>query len=1398
MKFKSKTRKRLTILLCIVLLAGFGLAGLYKYRKIRIERGFAAARVEGLAAAQAGDNAKVIDKLGFYLGRYPTDEQVLIAFIKARQKVEDPQGRHIRDTISASRRLLSVNPGRTDERRGLMELYAKLDQRTEALDHAETLLKQIPTDAKALEIRTMMLIRLGRGTKEQRDAAQAWVDAEPLNLDGQITLIQLRKRDGESLADITGGLEKSAALDEPRKTLLTAIACGIYGDLAGADKNLKAAATMKAPDERFSAMLISQMRAMSMTDEADDLQKKTALTSTGAEFRWQFATRLWEKKEYEGVLELLNDLDSDKVDSNINLLAIKAMSLKALGREKEAAPIVTAVSMRDDPLARAWSTALRQSVAGEKIDVRQLIEDCKKALAKDPYNVFILTFLGDAQVQQKDMNLAVEAYERATGANMTWSMPPLRLGRLLLSQGRFEQAREAASIAWQRSKKTVIDPKTGQKSTQYSGDAAILLAETLGACEQAGVSIDAEKLFPLVEEIQQKTPAEPNTIDLYVRLLVRQRKTADAKKIVNSALAMDKALPANTLLRLASVSRATNLDLEEQCLSTYEKKYGNTPELAFTRAIRLHADGHSKEGRQVIEQGLSMAGEKDLLGWELNKARYLDLSGDEDAGAYWVTLGDKYPASIDVQQAASASARVVSNREFMDRTLDRLSKLSGEESVNMRLARGRVAVSSIKSVDDAEKVAVDLTKLVQTYRDVAEFRLLLAAALDRANKPDQAMEHLMTAVSLQSSSPALALEVARRLQAKGDVARAKQYLARVGVDSLEDPYQLREAAVLLAEQGQLDKASAILEATRASASGPETALTLAAIYLGKKELGKAEEKWREAVSVKPTLAAVLFGVSLFTSQNRTTDAQAALAMLDKIKLDPGVKELVWGDYLRQSRQYHEAEKKYLEAVKLDPKNVGAWQSAIGYELVFGKLVDAASLIDQGHTALPDNAGMTAIHAHLGVMKEVGDDARARSIASLFVSDPVANVAAIDALAALIEARKQADPLKYSATVQDFAERFPKMLVAQVLLAEMHLELGRPEKANQVCLRILSDFGTSEEAIYRCATVQEGAAAWEDLLKTAAKWKAQFPASAQNSDLAAARAYLETARYAQAADLLQPYIKQGASEPAKNQVLLRLDLKVLAAAGRGNEADQLASDLMKSSEGRALVVTAIAAPVPEANARKWLEEAWTQAAKDKTDAQLSVAIAWSQLAARTGKDADRARAHELLVQVTTGDKATSDILTGAGMAMETIKDPTAAEQLYQRALATGANNPVAQNNLAVMLAAKGDKKNMDEAVQLVSTAIKTLPNQPALRDTLAAVLARDKQWDKAVASMTEAVHLEPVNIKWRIRLANYLADSGKAEDALRQLDIVDSLGTSPSGATPEIRAELAKVRIKLKN
>jgi len=43
-------------------------------------------------------------------------------------------------------------------------------------------------------------------------------------------------------------------------------------------------------------------------------------------------------------------------------------------------------------------------------------------------------------------------------------MPPLRLGDLLLSQGRFEQAREAAVIAWQRSKKTVVDPKTGQKS----------------------------------------------------------------------------------------------------------------------------------------------------------------------------------------------------------------------------------------------------------------------------------------------------------------------------------------------------------------------------------------------------------------------------------------------------------------------------------------------------------------------------------------------------------------------------------------------------------------------------------------------------------------------------------------------------------------------------------------------------------------------------------------------------------------------------------------------------------------------------------------------------------------------------------------------------------------------
>jgi tetratricopeptide (TPR) repeat protein len=69
----------------------------------------------------------------------------------------------------------------------------------------------------------------------------------------------------------------------------------------------------------------------------------------------------------------------------------------------------------------------------------------------------------------------------------------------------------------------------------------------------------------------------------------------------------------------------------------------------------------------------------------------------------------------------------------------------------------------------------------------------------------------------------------------------------------------------------------------------------------------------------------------------------------------------------------------------------------------------------------------------------------------------------------------------------------------------------------------------------------------------------------------------------------------------------------------------------------------------------------------------------------------------------------------GMIYEAQKDLPAAEAQYQNTLAIDPEAAVAANNLAWLFVAS--KKNLDQAQQLARTALKQLPDNPQVNDTL---------------------------------------------------------------------------------
>lgn len=118
-----------------------------------------------------------------------------------------------------------------------------------------------------------------------------------------------------------------------------------------------------------------------------------------------------------------------------------------------------------------------------------------------------------------------------------------------------------------------------------------------------------------------------------------------------------------------------------------------------------------------------------------------------------------------------------------------------------------------------------------------------------------------------------------------------------------------------------------------------------------------------------------------------------------------------------------------------------------------------------------------------------------------------------------------------------------------------------------------------------------------------------------------------------------------------------------------------------------------------------------------------------------------------------------------------RDWAQAEARYQSVLKLQPDNVAALNNIA-WSAMQQDKPG---ALALAQKANSLAPDQPALMDTLALALAKDKQIDKAIELQKKAVALQPQNNALRLTLAKLLLQSGDKVGARTELEALAKLG-----------------------
>lgn len=113
----------------------------------------------------------------------------------------------------------------------------------------------------------------------------------------------------------------------------------------------------------------------------------------------------------------------------------------------------------------------------------------------------------------------------------------------------------------------------------------------------------------------------------------------------------------------------------------------------------------------------------------------------------------------------------------------------------------------------------------------------------------------------------------------------------------------------------------------------------------------------------------------------------------------------------------------------------------------------------------------------------------------------------------------------------------------------------------------------------------------------------------------------------------------------------------------------------------------------------------------------------------------------------------------------------AEALVSRVLSMDANDPLALNNMAWILAERGKPG----AVGYAQKAVAAMPNNAAFVDTLAMAQAAANQPGEALATQKRAVEMAPMNNTLRLNLAKIALQAGDRPLARTELDRLQALG-----------------------
>lgn len=601
---------------------------------------------------------------------------------------------------------------------------------------------------------------------------------------------------------------------------------------------------------------------------------------------------------------------------------------------------------------------------------------------------------------------------------------------------------------------------------------------------------------------------------------------------------------------------------------------------------------------------------------------------------------------------------------------------------------------------------------------------------------------LAGAVELNGGSLTLAeSHLNKALQLQPELATARRQLAQVYVRSGQAERALSTLRPLLAgnaaaqelalaaeahmQLGNLAESQALFE--RAAKANPGDTKVRTALAIARMSKGDPAEGLADLEAISRTDTTAYADLALISSQLRLKNVEAALGAIDRLQAklpQAAVPHHLRGTVLAQQKKLDAARASFDKALAVDPKYFPAVSSLAALDIAENKTDQALKRFQDALVREPKN--YRALLAVAELKMQAG--APAEEIRTLLTDSIRANPGEASPRLMLIDfllSRREHGPAR--AAAQDALAALPASLPLMDALGRTQLAAGELQQAVSSFTKLAADQPQSVQAQLRLAQ-----------------------AHGVSKDYPAAKRALRRALE------IDPK-----SAPAYSALV-----EIALVEKRFDEAIQIAQEVQKQS-GKSAFGHILEADV-HASRRDWPRAVTAQQAALTLDRSNPTAIRLHSLLTLAGRssEAERLAAAWLLER-----PADAQFIFHLGtIAMEGGRYAE-AETLYRRVLALRPEDATAMNNVAWVMTRQGKPG----AVPFAESALRLMPEQPALMDTLASALAGEGKLPQAIDWQRKALAKAGDNASYRLRLAKLLIQSGDKSGARAELKTLASLG-----------------------